>query len=255
MSECPSCGVNLSENQTTTLEAFTCFSCGNRLRVKDGIVRTYLRDVWTILSRPTAFFQTMPTHGGIKGPLVFALVTHWIGSAADFLWKASLGNGVWFEKLLELARLSEDSEIDHPGQVAHLIQFKERFSEWISGAGPVIVDPFFTLAWIMGTSFLLMIGARIFVSSREVSYESSVRITSFALTPAILACVPFAGKYVGTVYGFIITVIGVREVYRTTNGLAFIVALFRIIVVPTVIALGVLMSFIFVGAALMKLFF
>ena len=70
---------------------------------------------------------------------------------------------------------------------------------------------------------------------QEITYESAVRVVCFGLTPAILAMLPLFGGFVSAICVVIVTVIGAREVYRTTTGRAVVIALF-----PKLLFLGVL---------------
>src|SRR4051794_33591226 len=87
-SSCPNCGLRFSD---PALTPESCPSCGAAIVVVPrGVnpIRAYFLRVWQILTEPTAFFKTMPTTGGVSGPLAFALITHWLGSAVGFFWRA-----------------------------------------------------------------------------------------------------------------------------------------------------------------------
>jgi hypothetical protein len=216
-----------------------------------GIIRNYARDVWTVLTRPAEFFGALPLRGGASGPLAFALVTHWLGEAASFLWRA-LASGYFASIAGDLferaARMAGDvaSDVDSPGRHAtsqQFIEMGERFKQWFFGAGPVIVDPFFTLARICFMSFFVFIGARLLVpaarqAEREVTYESALRVVCYGMAPAILAALPVFGTPVSYLYGVAVTIIGASEAYRISRARALVVSLFPQILLLSVIGLA-----------------
>lgn len=168
---------------------------------------------------------------GWTSPLVFALVTHWIGSAFSFLWSAWMGGSFerYARKLLELAA-DNGAIIEHPGRDAVFKEFSEKIDHWTWGAGSVVVDPFLTLAWIMMTSALIYVGARILVTPKAgeppVNFESALKIVSYGTAPSILSAIPLVGSGLAAIYAAYVTVIGAREVYRISIGRAIVVGLF-----------------------------
>jgi hypothetical protein len=206
-------------------------------------LRAYFRTVRAILTRPAQFFRAMPAEGGVSGPLAFALVTHWLGEALEFLWRAALA-GRFNRPLEQLYRMAGDViDVDSPGKSAALIELKDRAVHWFWGAGRVIVDPFYTLVAVLFTAFFVYLGARLLVTPGEngapsrITFESALRIVCFGMTPAILAAVPLAGTVISSLAVAIVTIIAAREVYRIGNGRATVVALF-----PKLLFLGILMA-------------
>jgi hypothetical protein len=232
----------------------TCPNCGLRVSLRDerNPVKKYFDTLWRILTRPTDFFRSMPTRGGIAGPLAFALVTHWIGSAISFVWKAMLGGAIG-QHFKSFQKMFQDvAEIDYPGRSAQVIEMQERVAHWMWGAGSVILDPFLTLFSILFTSLLVFIGARILVPTghdgapTEVSFESALRIVAFGMTPAILAALPLFGGVISYICVIVVTVIAAREVYRISTGRAIVVALFPKLLFLGIIALGVFFFFVMI---------
>lgn len=187
----------------------------------------------------------MPLTGGMSGPLAFALVTHWIGAAFAFIWHLLIGGAIsrYFEDFFRIA--GDVSDIDHPGKFAQWMDMRERVTHWFWGAGSVIADPFLTLASIFFASFLVWIGARILVSPgkdrapREITFESALRLVCYGMSPSILAGLPLFGWGLASLLTLIVTIIGAKEVYRTTTGRAIVIALFPKLVFLAVILLGV----------------
>jgi hypothetical protein len=257
---CPHCGLKFSD---PSLVPSSCPNCGERLAPDHAVagaggnlITDYFRQVWRILTQPSAFFRSMPVRGGVSGPLAFALITHWLGSAASFLWRLLIGGalGGYIEHVMHMA--GDVADVDSPGRNAQLMEMTERMKHWIWGAGSVIADPFLTLFRIFFISFLVYLGARIFVTPgkngapREITFESALRIICYGMTPAILSVLPIFGGPISSIYVMVVTVIGAREVYRIDSGRAVLVALF-----PQLLLFGIFLSVFFaIAVAFIKFF-
>lgn len=255
---CPQCGLRFSAPSPAS-----CPNCGENLRSELtvgaagglGLITGYFRQVWLILTHPSAFFRSMPVRGGVAGPLAFALVTHWLGSAVAFLWRTLIGGAVggYLSRFMQMA--GDVAEVDSPGrqgQFTGVMEIGERIQHWIWGAGAVIADPFITLARILFISFLVWLGARLLVTPgrdgapREIDFESALRVICYGLTPSILAVLPLFGGFVSMIYVVAVTVIGAREVYRVETGRAFIIALFPQFLLFAFVAFGLFAMLLFV---------
>jgi len=219
-------------------------------------IKNYFATLYQILTRPAQFFKLMPRMGGVSGPLAFALITHWVGSAVQFLWRSAIGTSLapYWNNLFKIT--GDVVEIDNPGRNAQLVEMRDRITHWIWGAGSVVADPFLTLTSILFVSLLVFVGARIFVTPRDgqpesqVNYESAIRIVCFGMAPSILAGLPFLGGVVAALFVLIVTVIAAREVYHVDTGRAIVIALF-----PKLLFLGVLvLGVAFLALAVIKLF-
>ncbi len=225
-----------------------------------SIIRNYFSDVWQILTRPSSFFDRMPTRGNVSWPLAFALVTHWVGVSFEFIWNAVFvrsGTYRFFQSILQFSQnYRNSSDIDYAGRSAEFVQMKDRMTEWLLGAGPIVIDPFLTLVSVLFTSFLVYLGARILVSPgkeghpAEITYESALRIICFGMTPAILASIPLIGGMLASFGVIIVTITGAKRVYRISTNRAILVALF-----PKVLLFGIIvMGLLFFAVSLFKLF-
>ncbi len=214
-----------------------------------SLVQRYFRDLWLILTNPTAFFRRMPATGGLSGPLAFALVTHWLASAAEFLWRALFGGAAlkYFQEMM-----NKIPEIDGSARGAMWAQLQDGMMNWFWGAGAVMIDPFLTLSSIFFTAGLMFVAARLFVREREVTFESAARIVCYGISPSILAVIPFFGTPISWIWTLVVTVIGTREVYRIPTVRAAVVALFPKLFIPGIITLGVLVAIFAVFGAFLS---
>lgn len=209
------------------------------------MIKNYFKKVWAIFTSPSDFFRGLAT--AEKGtplayPLAFALVTHWIGSALEYLWHLLVGGffGSYLNQVIEIA--GDVAEVDHPGRGAALTEMRDRVLSWFWGAGPVIADPFLTLIGVLFTSFFVFVGAKLLVPSgkRGVSatFDSALRIVCYGMTPSLLAALPLFGTLLSMLCTALVTIVGAREVYRVSTPRAVGIALF-----PKLLFLGVLMAF------------
>ena len=243
MHQCRYCGNPLTESPI-------CPFCGRTQQAEPSPWETatapitkYFRTLFQIVFRPVQFFRHMPTSGGVSGPLAFALITHWIGSACEFLWRSMIGGRVakFFSDMFQVA--GDVADVDHPGRSVMIDQVREQLVHWFWGAGSIVADPFLTLASILFTSLFVFVGARILITPgragvpREITFESALRIVCFGLSPAIIAAFPLVGGAISAVWILVVTVIGAREVYKIGTGRAIVVALF-----PKLLFLGILLT-------------
>jgi hypothetical protein len=258
MSECPHCGFNYSESETSAERDSVCPVCGKSLqtqprKLESGLtlIQNYFERLWKILAHPALFFRELPQDEALAGPLAFALVTHWLGSAFNYLWHLAIGVSMTDFMQDLMMRAGDSIQIDNPGRNAQLLQLRDQVTSWFFSASSIITDPFFTLVSILFTSSLVFIGARILVPRKtNVNFSSAVKIISYGMTPAILAAIPALGGAIASFYTVIVTIIGAREVYRISNTRAFFVALF-----PKVLFVGILMfGFLFFAISIVQLF-
>ncbi len=184
-------------------------------------------------------------------PLAFALVTHWIGEAGGYLWRL-LAGGAMSGVINRVFKVASDvADIDSPGRSSRFMEIGERIQHWFWGAGSVIADPFLTLFYLLVVSAFVFIGARIFISPgkggapREITYESTVRVLCYGLAPSILSTLPMVGWAAAYIYTAIVTIIGTREVYRTTYFRASIVAFFPQVLVMSAVSAVLIAMLVF----------
>jgi hypothetical protein len=216
-----------------------------------NLVSQYFRQVREILTEPTKFFARMPLTGGIGGPLAFALVTSWVAKLVEFLFDRVLGIGVTSLIMRMLDYRGED--IDTPAKGEALRQLKLHLADWLTGTGLLVTMPFWTLLWLLSSSALICVGARLLanqpVGSPRTRYEAAVRLLSYGSTPLLLGVIPFIGGWAALIYCFIVTVIGAKAVYEVPTGRAVVIALFPKIFAWT-LGIGVLLMVLFVFAGL-----
>ena len=253
MTECRRCGNPLPETGLSSLTPFFCPHCGASLYQEKSsfegfkhLVSNYFKDVRLILTRPGDFFKQLPQKGGLSRPLTFALVTHWIGASLALLWKISISTTLMRFSRHMMQVLGDVLDYNEPGTGKDFLVLQDRIVDWLTGVGPVLADPFFTLFSILFTSFFVFLGASILAGSNqstkvEVTYESAIRLVCFGMTPAILAALPLFGGVISFLLVIIVTTIGAKEMYKVSTLRGVTIALFPKILFFGTIGLGLML--------------
>lgn len=178
-------------------------------------LRQALSTVGKILRHPVLFFRSMPQTGGLSTPLAFALGVRWAVRLIEYF----LG-GVRGRPAAEIVSSFRDTFGFEPGQ---WVSGRGEVFGWMLGAGNVLADPFYSLCRILVTGLLLYVGASLLVPEK-VKYETVVRILCASQAAVILSLVPGIGFVLAGVYTFVLTVIGLREVFAISKARAVVIA-------------------------------
>lgn len=223
-------------------------------------IQAYFRKVKSILTSPSQFFRGLSPESDPNPPIVFALVTHWLGTAIEYFWNSLIGK-LFSERLADLTKIMGDvAEIDQPGQSVKLIEFRDQVLHWLWGMGRVIADPFLHLVSILFTAFFVYAGARILIepgkdgAPERIRFHHSLQIVCYSSAASILAGIPVIGSTLGWLGGLILMVIGTRETFRTSTARSLVVAFFPKILLAGVFLTGFFFLFLFIAKALTQFF-
>lgn len=213
----------------------------------------YIKTTRLLLTEPSRFFRALPEKSGSAAALLYALLTHWLGTAVQFLWITWIGGQFtpWFKSTWgRLTSLAQDlggnlEEIDSLGRHAHqaLVPFQERLGSWVFSAGPVLLDPITEIFSILFVSALVWVGARLLVSPgkngapMEVRFEAALQIVCYASGASILNVLPAVGPGLAALFGAVLAIIGAREVWKVSTARAIVIGLF-----PKLLLLGAFLS-------------
>jgi hypothetical protein len=240
MDQCPNCGLKISDRAFRDTADELCPNCGQSLgkpSVEKGPIAAYFSDLRALAFAPARFFRRIPVSGGLAGPLAFALVSHWIGTAIAYLW--SLGwrarDTAWLDRIALF--MGKGQQIESLGHNARWMATRERLNDWLTGVGSIALDPFTTLLWIFVGAVLLFLSARLFVGAvrstsdrparlPDVTFDSATRIVAYSQAASLLTIIPFAGKGLGVLAAIWLGVVGVREFYNVGTGRALVIVLF-----------------------------
>ena len=190
-------------------------------------LREALATVGRILRHPVLFFRSMPQTGGLSVPLAFALGVRWVVRLVEYF----LG-GVRGRPAAEIVESFRGTFGLEPGGWGSA---RGEVLEWVLGAGNVLADPFYSLARILVSALLLYLGAALLVPVK-VRYEAVVRILCASQVAVVFSWVPGIGFFIAGVYTFILSVIGLREVFQISTARATVIA-----ATPAVVLAGVVL--------------
>lgn len=258
MKECPECSTLIPEEKDLESDSPVqfCPHCKTLLpqsHTQNGEevgswtphpIQKYFQTLREVLFHPVLFFQKIPTRGNFVEPLIFALVTHWIGSALRYWVELGFSTQTRISSWGKLFQFSRDMDIDQMSRGQQLSDLQNKLSDWLLGVGHVLLDPFFSLfSLIMGAIFIYA-GARILVSPgkdgqlEDISFESALRIICFSSAPLLFGFIPFLGPFFSNLFSSLLCIIGAREVYRISLGRALIVALFSKLIFIGILLFG-----------------
>jgi hypothetical protein len=160
-----------------------------------------------VLTRPGAFFRSMPVTGGLGSPLLYAVVVGWAGLVAAALYQAV------FRSVLGSSFGALGAE--RP-ELAALLAWVEGWAGFVAQAvfgGVIVVIGVFVAAGVLHLMLLLLGGAR-----RE--FEATFRVVSFAQAASVLLLVPFCGQLVSGVWTLVLYVVGLAGAHQISGGKA-----------------------------------
>lgn len=154
-----------------------------------GTFSAYFQTATKCLLTPTAFFSRLPTSDGYFNPLLFAIFSMVVSAALGYVGaQLIMGSG---------------------GGLFGLI-----FGVFLALIAAMIFVPIGLFLWsgILHGSLLLVGGAK-------KGFEATFRTVSYASVAQLFNAIPFVGAVI-SLWGVVLTVIGLRETHRTTTGKA-----------------------------------
>jgi hypothetical protein len=165
-----------------------------------------LAKTWTgSMLHPAAFFRSMPEDAPIGPAILYALILGIAGAAIRMFWGLILPASGALEDM-DPATLAE-----HPMQL------------FLASAHPTLssflLSPVIMLLAILFSAAVIQVVLAMLVKQRG-PFSRTLRMLCYAQSTALFAIVPFLGAVIAFFWSFVITIIGVREVHRTTTGRA-----------------------------------
>jgi hypothetical protein len=160
-----------------------------------GFLRNYYDTGKKVLLKPGEFFKEMPTTGGYKDPLIFAIITAVI-----------MGVGLTIITL---------------------------------GVGflAIVFAPIAVAISIFLAALLLLICAKIVGGTG--TYEATLRVAAYANIVNIIGWIPIV-SVLGSIYGLVLTVIGMKEIHSLST-------------VKAIIAVGIAIAIVFIIVVLLAI--
>lgn len=183
----------------------------------DALVRTAA----TVLTRPSAFYRTLPIDAPPVPAAIFLVILTYAGAGVYLFWEMVLPDPAW----VPAAMRTTESEA--------IINFLL--------SGPI------ALAITTLVALLVHVGLVIFGARRQRP-RNTINVLYYASATAIFQIIPWIGVLVAGLASLVITIIGVREVHGTSTGRATAAVLLPIFAVAAMLVFGI---FLIVIAGLM----
>lgn len=172
-----------------------------------GTLNAFFQTATKCLLTPTAFFSRLPRQGGFLNPVLFGVMSIVVSFVLAYIWYSLLGRGG--------AGLI--------GLVIGLI---------FVVLGAFIIIPIALLVWsgILHLCLLMVGGA-------NAGYQGTFRVVSYSSVTSLFNAIPVVGT-VASLWGIVLTVIGLREIHNTSTGKS-VAALLIPLGVVIILGLGV----------------
>lgn len=142
------------------------------------------------LFHPARFFSSMPIDASLAPAVVFLLIATYAGAGVNLFWQMVLPTPGWLPP-----------------------EFQSTGAEAVSGfllAGP------FALAVSTIVALIVHVGLIVFGARRERA-ANTVAVTYYVSAASIFQVIPWLGALLAGFWGIAISIIGVREVHRTST--------------------------------------
>jgi hypothetical protein len=228
--ECVKCGIIISkyvqyqemarsvEGQVKEIstEDYTPWESG------EGFINAFYRTMRDSIFSPNQFFKKISSGEGYWSPLIYGLIAGIIGNGCAILW-------VW----LFMAQWIPTDRIP--------------FHYSLSILQVIIPLPFQqAIAIFIGSAVIHL--CLMIVRGNHHGYRTTFRAVAYSYSGYLFGVVPFIGIFVGNIYVFILTIIGVKEGHEISTGKAVLAVLLPVIVIFGLIFLAIFLVMMFVGS-------
>jgi hypothetical protein len=175
----------------------------------EGFVSVFFRTVWDALFSPTRFFRKVGSGEGYLSSLVFGVITGIIGFGGGLLWQ-------WYF----LSRWL-------PFRMFPDLPYRLYFTV-LTIAIPLIVIASLLFVSIVIHFCLTMVGGN------RKGFQTTFRVVAYSFSGQLFGIIPLIGGTIGSIYIFILNIIGIREGHGISTGRA-VLAIF----LPVIVGIGV----------------
>ncbi|MDQ7782536.1 MAG: YIP1 family protein [Desulfomonilaceae bacterium] len=175
-----------------------------------GTLSAFIQTATKCLLTPTRFFSKLPVTGGFLNPILFAGFSLVVSLALAYAWTQLFMRGAGFLGLI--------------------------FALVFGMVVAAIAVPIGLFIWsgILHVCLLMVGGA-------HRGFEATFRVVSYASVTNLFHAIPFVGNLI-SLWGMVLTVIGLRETHRTSTGKAV-----AAVAIPLVAAVGLAVILLIMG--------
>lgn len=179
-----------------------------------GFWRAYIQTATNSLVSPVGFFRRLPVSDGYKNPILFAVMSTAFSVPLGMTLLALFGKGPY-----------------SPGIIGLLFGFV------CALFGAAIATPIILFLWSG-----LVHGALYLIGGATSGFQATFRVVSYSSVTQLFNAIPYLGT-VASLYGLVLTAIGLRETHETSTGKGAAAVLISFAVV---VSLG---AILYIGAA------
>ncbi|MFZ9595771.1 MAG: YIP1 family protein [Bdellovibrionia bacterium] len=185
-------------------------------------LKDYFCTLVSLLTHPERFFRSLPKQPNASQALAFALVTHWIGTAASTLWKLGVGHEpqdfiqTWFLKFM-----SQSGPISSSWNA-----LQTPFSSWLFSTSGVLIDPFVSLGALLVSTALAYPVAYLLIPNRsQLTFLALLVPYCYAMGSSIFLALPWIGAFLSGLSGILLTILGIRQRFQISTSRAALIFL------------------------------
>lgn len=188
-----------------------------------GFFEGLLQTLQQSLFATTKFFAKLPLRGGLLNPLLYALIVGTAGNMAAYLTGLATGGAIPF--------------IGQDGLSGSMMVFIGLLIP------PMILFTVFLWALILqGTLFL--------VGGANEDFEATFRVVCYTSAADLINAIPVLGGLIALVWKTYMTIIGLREVHRTSTGRAAAAVILPLVLCCGFVAAGLMLAFLGIGGSI-----
>jgi len=152
-----------------------------------GTLNAFFQTATKCLLTPTAFFSRLPRQGGFLNPILFGVMSIVVSFVLAYIWYSLLGRGG-----------------------GGLFGFLIVIPFVVLSAFIIVIIQLFLGSGILHLCLLLLGGA-------NEGYQATFRVVSYSSVTWLFNTIPVVGT-IASLWGIVLTVIGLREVHNTSTG-------------------------------------
>ncbi len=180
-------------------------------RERYDLLSGFVNTIPQALTAPGRFFEGHPVRRGLWGPLTFGVLVGVIAALAEWMWSRVFSG-------------FEDTLYELLGEEHALSAQEEAIVSFIEGTG-LFLTPVFVVVFLLVVAGAVHVAVKLVSSQPDAGFEATFRAVAYGSAGSILSLVPVCGDLIGTVWGLVITLIGVRELHGMNTGQALIAVL------------------------------
>ncbi len=188
----------------------------------EGFIGAFFQTVKESLFSPGRFFKKIAYGEGYWAPLIYGLIAGIIGNGCAILWF-----WLFLAPWIPVERIPFSYSLSILQVIAPL-PFQQAIAIFI---GSAIIH------------LCLMI-----VRGNNNGYKTTFRAISYSYSGYLFGIVPFIGLIIGSIYVFVLTIVGVKEGHRISTGKALLAVLLPAIVIFGLILIAIVVAIMFAGS-------